>query len=277
MARAALAACSTVPVVSAGCSGREARGTAEDTATQRLILATTTSTQDTGLLDVLVPAFEAAYPAYRVEVIAVGTGEALAMGERGDADVLLVHAKADEERFVQEGFGDARWDVMYNDFIIVGPASDPARVKDAANVSAAVQAIARSEAPFISRGDDSGTHKKELDLWREAGLTPSGTWYVVSGQGMGETLTMASEEQAYTLSDRGTFLAMRDRLDLVIVREGDAGLVNQYGVIPVTRARNREGATAFARWITGTEAQRLIASFGTGRYGEPLFKPNANE
>lgn len=241
----------------------------------RLVLASTTSTQDSGLFDDLIPAFETAYPEYQVEVIAVGTGEALTMGQNKDADVLLVHAKADEETFVAEGYGTERRDVCYNDFVFVGPESDPAGLGDAADLDAAMTAIAGGAAPYASRGDDSGTHKKEKKLFESAGIEPGGDWYLVSGQGMGETLKIASEKQGYTLSDRATYLAMRDALDLVIVREGDEGLLNQYGVIPVTDARNVAGAAAFMEWVTSPEGQDVIGSYGTDTYGIPLFFPNA--
>lgn len=241
----------------------------------RVILASTTSTQDSGLFDDLIPAFEAAYPEYAVEVIAVGTGEALEMGRNKDADVLLVHAKADEETLVAEGSGTERRDVCYNDFVFVGAEGDPAGVGDAADLDAAMTAIASGKAPYVSRGDDSGTHKKEKKLFEAAGIEPGGDWYLVSGQGMGETLKIASEKQAYTLSDRATYLSMLEALDLAIVREGDAGLLNQYGVIPVTDARNPDGAQAFMDWVTSAEGQAVIGAYGVEKFGAPLFFPNA--
>lgn len=250
-------------------------------ATSEVILASTTSTQDSGLFDVLVPAFEKANPAYKVKVIAVGTGEALKLGENKDADVLLVHAKADEEKFVEAGFGIERADVMYNDFIIVGPEADPAGVKAAADTTAAMTAIAEGKAPFVSRGDDSGTHKKELKLWKASGVetpTPEAQqWYESTGQGMGETLKIASEKAGYTLADRATYLSMKDALDLVIVREGDKGLLNQYGVIVVTDAKNQAGGQAFYDWILTPEAQKVISEFGVAEYGQQLFVPNAGQ
>ncbi|MBC7265757.1 MAG: substrate-binding domain-containing protein [Anaerosomatales bacterium] len=242
---------------------------------QRIVLATTTSTQDSGLLDVLVPAFEKAYPAYTVDVVAVGTGEALRLGEQKDADVLLVHARADEEAFVAKGFGIERRDVCYNRFVLVGPAADPADVAHASGAADALARIAKKGSPFVSRGDDSGTHKKEKSLWAASGVKPGGAWYIVTGQGMGETLKVASEKQAYTLTDEATYLTMKDSLDLSLLLGDDPSLYNQYGVIPVTGARNEEGARAFADWICGPEGQRLIGSFGVDRFGRPLFTPNA--
>ena len=250
-------------------------------AQSELVLASTTSTQDSGLFDVLIPAFEKANPTYKVKVIAVGTGEALKLGETKDADVLLVHAKADEEKFVAAGFGKERRDVMYNDFIIVGPEADPSGVKAAKDTTAAMVALATGKAEFVSRGDDSGTNKKELKLWASSGIptpTPEANkWYVSTGQGMGETLKIASEKGAYTLADRATYLSMKDTLDLVIVREGDKGLLNQYGVIVVTGAKNEAGGQAFFDWILSPEAQKVIGDYGLDKYGQALFVPNAGK
>lgn len=240
-----------------------------------LVLASTTSTQDSGLFDVLIPAFTEAYPQYEVKVVAVGTGEALQLGETKDADVLLVHAKADEEQFVVDGFGTERRDVMYNDFIIVGPEGDPAGLADADLASDALALIPDSGASFVTRGDDSGTEKKELKLWDAAGITPEGDWYVSTGQGMGETLRIASEKQAYTLADRATYLSMKDTLELVISYEKSDDLLNQYGVIPISDATNSEGAMDFTDWITSPEGQTVIEEYGIEEYGEPLFIPNA--
>jgi tungstate transport system substrate-binding protein len=248
-----------------------------------LILASTTSTQDSGLFDVLIPAFEAANPAYKVKVIAVGTGEALKLGETKDADVLLVHAKADEEKFVANGFGTERKDVMYNDFLMVGPASDPAGVKSSKDATAAMLAIRKfgdsGKAVFVSRGDDSGTHKKELKLWSTSGIetpTPAADrWYESTGQGMGETLKIASEKGAYTLVDRATYLSMKDTVDLAIVREGDKGLLNQYGVIVVTDAKNQQAGQAFSDWVVSPAGQKVIGEFGVATYGQQLFVPSA--
>jgi len=264
-----------------GCSqpaDTEEPATTEEPAvkTTQLIIASTTSTQDSGLFDVLLPAFEEANPEYAVEVVAVGTGEALEMGKNKDADVLLVHAKTDEEKFVADGYGTERRDVMYNDFVLVGPEADPAGVKAAADMNAAMKGIFDKKALFVSRGDDSGTHKKELKLWTSAELKPEGDWYLVSGQGMGDTLKIASEKQAYTLADRATYLSMKDTLDITIVREGDSGLLNQYGVIPVVDAQNLDGANAFMEWITSAPGQQVIKDYGVEKYGQALFVPNAS-
>jgi tungstate transport system substrate-binding protein len=264
---------------------------AEKPATQEVILASTTSTQDSGLFDAIVPAFEKANPGYKVKVIAVGTGEALKLGENKDADVILVHAKADEEKFVANGFGKERKDVMFNDFLIVGPASDPAAVKASADTTAAMLAIEKSgsagTAVFVSRGDDSGTNKKELKLWAAAGVEPTptpeaDTWYLSTGQGMGETLKIASEKAGYTLTDRATYLSMKDALDLEVlmgapsVKENtQKALLNQYGVIVVTGAKNEAGGQVFSDWIVSPGAQALIGTFGVDTYGQQLFVPNA--
>jgi tungstate transport system substrate-binding protein len=246
-----------------------------------LVLASTTSTQDSGLFDVLIPAFEKADPAHKVKVIAVGTGEALKLGEQKDADVLLVHAKSDEEKFVADGFGDARDDVMYNDFLIVGPADDPAGVKGSNDITATLKAIDEAgkagKAVFVSRADDSGTHKKELKLWKAAGIEPAGAWYSKTGQGMGETLKVASEKKGYTLTDRATYLSMKDTLELDILLEKQPPLLNQYGVIVVAGAKNKAGAQAFSDWVTGPEGQKVIGEFGVDKYGEQLFVPNATK
>lgn len=242
---------------------------------RQVILASTTSTEDSGLFDVLLPAFEADNPAFRVVVIAAGTGESLELGRRGDADVLLVHAPAAESAFVAQGHGLRRDDVMYNDFVLVGPASDPAGVRDAGSAIDGMRRIATAGQVFVSRGDDSGTHQKEGQLWREAEQGPGGDGYVEAGLGMGDVLRVASERGGYTLTDRATFLFMRDALELEILLEGDPRLFNQYGVIPVANARNPDGARAFARWITSPDAQTLIGDYGTDRFGEPLFTPNA--
>lgn len=245
-----------------------------------LILATTTSTQDSGLLDALVPAFQDA-TGYVVKVVAVGTGQALKMGEEGNADVLLVHAPSSEVTYMDGGFGGERRLVMHNDFILVGPQADPAGVSGL-TIPAALQAIASTGSPFASRGDDSGTHKKELDLWKKAEVEPAGqAWYIETGQGMGATLTITSEKGAYTLTDRATFLANQDNLDLAILLEGDPSLLNVYHVITVNpdkwTAVNADGATAFADYITSVEGQKLIGNFGVEKYGQPLFIPDAGK
>ena len=245
-----------------------------------LVLATTTSTQDTGLLDDLLPRFTKA-TGVPVKPIAVGSGEALAMGRRGDADVLLVHSRAAEDEFLAQGFGSLRLDVMYNDFVLLGPPSDPAGVRGLA-VADALRRVAAHRAPFASRADRSGTHVKELDLWKQAGVDPAGApWYVATGQGMGETARIASEKRACTLADRGTFLALRKTLDLAVLVEGDAALRNSYRVLVVNpekhpKARSSE-ARRFAEWLVSGEAQKAIGAFGKERYGEPLFVPDAKK
>ena len=243
----------------------------------RLILATTTSTQDSGLLDYILPNFESSYNA-TVDVIAVGTGQALELGANGDADVLLVHARAREDAFVEEGNGTQRYDVMYNDFVIVGPAEDPAGISGMTSAAEAFQTIAEAEATFISRGDDSGTHTKERQIWDEAGITPEGDWYVSAGQGMGEVLTMSDEQQGYTLSDRATYLARQQAgLTLDVLVEGDPLLFNPYGVIPVNPEAhpnvNAALAETFVEWLTSLETQELIASFEIN--GLQLFFPDS--
>lgn len=264
----ALAACSTAQ--------EPAATTEPEVETSEVILASTTSTQDSGLFDVLVPAFQASNPEYLIRVVAVGTGEALTLGENKDADVLLVHAKSSEEEFVAAGFGVERQDVMYNDFVVVGPADDPAGIGAAASAADAFTAIRDSGSVFYSRGDDSGTHKKELKIWAAAGTPePSGDWYLVTGQGMGDTLKIASEKQAYTLTDRATYLSLKDALDNEIAFEGADDLFNQYGVIVITEATNQAGGQAFADWIVGDEGQAVIRDFGVDTYGQALFVPNA--
>lgn len=240
-----------------------------------IVLASTTSTQDSGLFDVLLPAFEAAYPQYTVKVVAAGTGEALKLGENKDADVLLVHAPTSEKEFVENGFGTERFEVMYNDFVIVGPADDPAGIRGTTDAAQALKAISVAEVLFVSRGDDSGTHKKELSLWKASGVEPSGAWYESAGQGMGDVLAISSEKQAYTLSDRASYLNLLEGLDLEVLVEGDKALFNQYGVIPVTDATNAAGAADFAAWIISTEGQTVIGDYGVEKFGQPLFVPNA--
>jgi len=248
-----------------------------------LILATTTSTQDSGLLDVLVPAFEDE-SGYNVKVIAVGSGQAIEMGQRGDADVLLTHAPSAEEGFVAEGYGVNRQLVMHNDFIIVGPAGDPAGVADASSALDALRAIAGAGAPFFSRGDDSGTHKLELKLWDQLGMTPdpaSDSWYEETGQGMGATLQVANQRNGYTMSDRATYLAQQENLDLEILSEGDPVLLNIYHVMQVNPDRfgdvNADGAAAFVAFMVSGAAQALIGEFGVEEFGQQLFVPDAGK
>jgi tungstate transport system substrate-binding protein len=245
----------------------------------KLILATTTSTNDSGLLDFILPDFEAETGA-QVDVIAVGTGQALSLGENGDADVLLVHARAREDAFMDAGHGVRREDVMYNDFVIIGPADDLAGIQDMESAAEAFQAIAEAEAPFVSRGDDSGTHTKEKSIWEDAGIEPAGDWYISAGQGMGAVLTMADEQQAYTLSDRATYLARTlEGTELVILAEGDPILFNPYGVIAVNPDKNpeiqAELANAFIDWLISVPVQEKIGSFGIEEFGQPLFVPDS--
>jgi tungstate transport system substrate-binding protein len=247
--------------------------------TQDLILATTTSTQDSGLLDYLLPFFEEQYDV-RVDVIAVGTGQAIELGEKGDADVLLVHARAKEDAFMEAGHGVRREDVMYNDFVIVGPETDPAGIKGMADAAEAFETIAEAQVTFISRGDDSGTHTKEKSIWTAAAIEPSGDWYVSSGLGMGEVLTMADEQQAYTLSDRATYLARTlEGTDLVILVEGDPILFNPYGVIAVNPDKGphikAELANTFIDWLVSVPTQEKIGQFGVAEFGAPLFTPDS--
>lgn len=251
--------------------------TAQDEDAGHLILATTTSTYDSGLLDYILPDFEATYNA-KVDVVSVGTGQALALGESGDADVLLVHARAREDAFVEAGHGLIRYDVMYNDFVIIGPADDPAGIKGMTAAADALATIADAGATFVSRGDDSGTHTKEKDLWAAAEITPEGDWYISAGQGMGEVITMSAELQGYTLSDRATYAARKaEGLELEVLVEGDPALYNPYGVIPVNPAVhpgvNSDMAQAFALWIISLPTQDLIASYQ--RDGTQLFVPDS--
>ncbi|KXG78778.1 hypothetical protein AN618_01160 [Fervidicola ferrireducens] len=254
-----------------------------------IILATTTSTQDTGLLDVLIPLFEQK-TGYKVKTIAVGTGQALAMGERGDADVMLVHAPEAEMELVKKGAAINRMLVMHNDFVVVGPPEDPAGIRKAKSAAEAFKLIAQKQALFISRGDDSGTHKKELQIWKQAGVeNPEGKWYQSTGQGMGATLDIASEKGGYTLTDRGTYLAKKDDLRLEILVEGAKELLNIYHVMQTNpeyvkktnpnaaRMINSEGAKAFVDFMVSEEAQKIIGEFGKDKFGQPLFFPDAGK
>ncbi len=245
----------------------------------RLILATTTSTQDSGLLEYLLPDFEKEFQT-KVDVIAVGTGQALQLGKDGNADVLLVHSRSQEDSFMNDGHGTRREDVMYNDFVIVGPESDPAKIKGMTSAVDAYKAIAAAKAAFISRGDKSGTHTKELAIWKSAEITPEGDWYISAGQGMGEVLTMAAEQQAYTLSDRATYLARtKNGIQLKVLVEKDKSLLNPYGVIAVNPNKgpqiNTDLAMKFIDWIVSIPVQEKIAEFGKADFGESLFVPDS--
>ncbi len=261
------------PAASTGCS---------------LKLATTTSTQDSGLLDVILPDFQKKFNC-KVDVIAVGTGQAIAIGQKGDADVLLVHARKQEDQFVKDGDAKARYDVMYNDFIILGPKNDPAKVTSAKDAVEGFKGIASTQSLFASRGDKSGTNTKELSIWASAGITPTKEmkWYNALGQGMGETLLFSNEQQAYTLSDRGTYLSMQSKLpNLVVVFGGnnldenkDKNLLNPYGVMAVNPDKHPgvkfDMAMNFVKWILSPDTQKLIGSYGVDKFGKPLFYPNA--
>ncbi|HYA14253.1 MAG TPA: substrate-binding domain-containing protein [Syntrophales bacterium] len=248
---------------------------------KNIIMATTTSTQDSGLLDVLLPIFEKK-TGYFVKTIAVGSGQAMAMGQKGEADVLLVHSPEAEKKFMSEGYGVNRRLVMHNDFIIVGPKTDPARIKGSKSSVDAFKKIAAVNAIFMSRGDNSGTHAKEKSIWKVAGINPEGhKWYQQTGLGMGQTLSVAAEKKMYTLADRGTYLALKKNLGLDILAEGDAVLLNIYHVIEVNPIRwpkvNAPGAKAFADFMVSREAQDIIKKFGEEKYGSPLFFPDAGK
>ena len=243
---------------------------------QRVRMATTTSTENSGLLDVLLPPFEEKL-GVKVDVIAVGTGKALKLGENGDVDLVLVHARGAEDQFVRAGYGVNRRDVMYNDFILIGPSADPADIRGAKDAYQAFTQIANTQARFASRGDESGTHKKEELLWQVAEQVPQGDWYMETGQGMGPTLQVANEKRAYTLTDRGTYLAYASKLELPILLEGDKCLFNPYGIIAVNPARHSHVkyvyAMALIGWVTSVEGQRIIAGYQES--GEVLFHPMA--
>jgi tungstate transport system substrate-binding protein len=246
--------------------------TIPSTASDHLRLATTTSTENSGLLAELLPPFEQANDC-KVDVIAVGTGKAIKLGQNGDVDVILVHARSREDKFVAEGYGVDRRDVMYNDFVILGPTHDPAGIKDAKDAAAAMARISVSNAIFVSRGDDSGTHSREKQLWQLAKVTPAGDWYLEAGRGMGEVIVMAGERRGYTLSDRGTYLAFREKTDLQIVVEGDPRLFNPYGVIMVNPQKHAHVKTELAQklldYLVSKPSRALIKGFRKG--GEQLF------
>lgn len=242
-----------------------------------LTLATTTSTQDSGLLDVLIPAFEQqSEPKVKVKVIAVGTGQALQLGKDGNADVLLVHARKSEDEFMAQGLGENAWDVMYNQFLLVGPANDPAQVskaKDTTDATNAFTKIANAKATFVSRGDDSGTHKKELSIWEKASIKPQGSWYVAAGQGMGETLRIAQEKNAYTLVDEASYLT--NKTNLRVLLQGDKQLLNSYGIIQVKSSKQKPAGEQLINYVVGQAGQQLIGNFGKDKYGKSIFTPNA--
>lgn len=243
-----------------------------------LLLVSTTSTQDSGLLDVLLPAFEEA-AGYSVQLISTGSGQALKIAEEGNADVLLLHSPAAEKEFMAQGFGIDRRLVMYNDFVIVGPSEDPAHIKDKSPLEA-LEAIYQSQAIFVSRGDESGTNIKELNLWKQAGLDPvEQPWYLETGQGQGATLSIADAKDGYALTDRGTFLAYQANINLKILVENDKSLLNVYHVIIVNPEKwpqvNLKGAQAFSNFITSPQGQKIIREFGVDTYGQPLFFPDA--
>jgi tungstate transport system substrate-binding protein len=247
---------------------------------RNVILSTTTSTQDSGLLDVLVPLFEK-QTGYIVKTISVGTGQALALAAKGDADVALVHAPSLEKQYVAEGKLLNRRLVMYNDFVIIGPRSDPAKIKSAKTASAALRLIEQSKSRFVSRGDNSGTHNLEKTLWKEAGIEPKEDWYIETGQGMGATLGIANERNAYTITDRGTYLALGSRIFLAILGQGDKALLNIYSVMEVNPANgpriNTAGGMAFANFMVAPQTQSVIKSFGVEKFGQPLFVPVAGK
>jgi tungstate transport system substrate-binding protein len=252
---------------------------AESNRGKSFILATTTSTENSGLLGFILPMFEEEY-GISAEVVAVGTGQALQLGEDGNADVLLVHARAREDAFMEAGHGSRREDVMYNDFVIIGPADDPAGIRGMTNAAEAFAAIFAAETPFVSRGDDSGTHTKEKAIWAEASVEPAGDWYNSAGQGMGAVLTIAEEEQAYALSDRATYLARTlEGIELEILVEGDPILFNPYGVIAVNSDKGEhikaDLANQFINWLISVETQETIGQFGVEEFGDPLFTPDS--
>ena len=273
MKRAAVGTLVSVGLLAmSGCGSDEPEASGD--ASGNMILATTTSTQDSGLLDEILPLFDKSSDCV-VKTVAVGSGQAIEMGAKGDADVLLVHSPDDEETFMADGHGSSREAVMHNDFVVVGPPDDPAGVADAGSATEALTKIADAKASFASRGDDSGTHTKELALWEEAGIEPKGSWYIETGQGMGDTLTIADQKQAYTLSDRSTFLATGS-LESDIAFEGSDDLLNNYHVIVVDHEGTNAGcAEEFSSWIVDEPVQDTIGEFGVEEFGEQLFVPDA--
>ena len=249
-------------------------------AQQEIILATTTSVQDTGLLDVIVPLFEK-QSGYRLKAVAVGTGQALALAGKGEADVVLAHAPDTEKKYVADGSLVNRRLVMHNWFLLAGPASDPAKIKGTAKAIDALKKIAEAKVTFVSRGDDSGTHKLEKKLWEQAGIKPAGEWYLESGQGMGRTLSIAGEKQAYVLSDRATYLAFQKTTGLAVLLEGDPAFLNVYHVMEVNPEKfpqvNAKGGKAFADFLLSAAVQDTLKTFGVDKYGEALFHPDAGK
>ena len=247
-------------------------------ATDILRMSTTTSTENSGLLRVLNPLFEKVYN-IRLDVIAVGTGKALRLGKNGDVDIVFVHAPAAELQFVREGYGIHRKAVMHNDFVLIGPKSNPLRISSTLSIQKALKKIAHTPSTFISRGDDSGTHKKELSLWQQANIKAAGSWYFSVGQGMGAVLKIADEKQAYTLTDRGTYIAFKDKLDLVIVNEGDKSLFNPYHIMAVNPAKHKhvryDLAKKYIAFVTGPEGQAMIGAYK--KKGEQFFYPDAQQ
>lgn len=280
----ALALLLTVTMFATGCAAPQ-EAVPETTPTTptaaiEIILATTTSTQDSGLLDALIPMFEEE-TGHIVKTIAVGSGAALALGERGEADVLLVHAPEREKRLLESGNASTRELIMFNDFVIVGPADDPAGIRGMAAAAEAFAGIAATESLFVSRGDNSGTHMKEMSIWGKAKIEPAGNWYMETGSGMGDTLNITSEKQGYTLTDRGTYLARKEQLALEILVEGEAALLNIYHVMQVNPDKfpkvNGPGARAFADFMLAPATQEVITKFGVDRFGQPLFFPAAGK
>ena len=269
-----------VVVLTACTQASTAEEAAVSVAGDEIILATTTSTYDSGLLDAIIPVFEA-QSGYIVKIVAVGTGKALTMGQEGNADLLLVHAPPAEIEFMNAGYGSERFLVMHNDFVFVGPQDDPAGIRGMESPLDVLERIAESQSAFITRGDDSGTNKKELAFWVEARITPAGDWYLESGQGMGATLRIASEKSAYTLTDRSTYLSQKDILALQILVEGHESLLNVYHVLIVNpelwQNTNLEGAQALAAFFVSEEGQDMIGEFGIDIYGQPLFFPDADK
>ncbi len=271
--------CSLLIITLLTCGSKSA-ATGAESAGRNVILSTTTSTQDSGLLDVLIPLFEK-QTGYTVKTVSVGTGQALALAAKGDADVALVHAPSLEKQYVADGKLLHRRLVMYNDFVIIGPKEDPAKIRATKTAAAAFKAIERAKASFVSRGDNSGTHVLEKALWKAAGIEPKGAWYIEAGQGMGATLGIANERNAYAITDRGTYLALGKRVDLPILIQGDKALLNIYSVMEVNPANgprvNTIGGKAFADFMIAPQTQGVIKSFGVDKFGQPLFVPVAGK